>query len=141
MTITPAGIDVNLEEEMGTSISVPRNAVLKDEKIHLATGFSGAYEMPADVESVSPPYLIEPSNEEVEFNEDAELKYEHNANLETAEDYKDMAVYKFSQSSSQETMHMEEVERSKVKFGPHWVFIKVKSLMSSVIKIGRKKKG
>ena len=126
---------------MGISISVPRNATVRDEQVDLTTSFSEAYEMPAGVESVSPAYSIETSKK-VEFSKDVEVKLQHNASLETAEDHKDMVVLKSSQSPSQGTSQVgmfEEVDRSKVEIGPHWAVLKVKSFVSSVFKIGKKK--
>ena len=132
VTITPRGKEVNLEEEMGMSISVPRNATVEDERINLTTTFSGANEMPAGVEPVSPDYSIETSKK-VEFHEEVEVKLQHNA-----KDCKDMAVYESRQVAS-EFGKFEEVDKSKVKFGPRWAMLKVKSLVSSVFKIGKKK--
>lgn len=41
VTITPRAKEINLEDEIGISLSIPANAIAEDE--HLTTSFSGAY--------------------------------------------------------------------------------------------------
>ena len=135
VSITPRGKEINLEDEIGMSISIPRKAADKDEQIDLATSFSGAYKMPETVESVSPAYIIK-TTEVIQFAKDVEVKFQHNANLETEEDRKDMVVLKsFREEGSASSF--KEVEG---EFDQHFVVMKVMSIETSIFKIGKRKK-
>ncbi|ORU94815.1 MAG: hypothetical protein A6F71_09725 [Cycloclasticus sp. symbiont of Poecilosclerida sp. M] len=70
-TITSKGGEINLKDEIGATLSIPRNSTTKDEPVNFTTGFSGSYEMPEGVESASPAYMIKTTNE-VEFRENVE---------------------------------------------------------------------
>ena len=61
VNITSRGKEANFLDEMGMSLSIPKNATTKDEQLDLATSFSGAYETPNDICPVSPAYGYEDS--------------------------------------------------------------------------------
>lgn len=138
VTITPRGKEIDLEDEIGISISIPRDAVAKIAQLNIATSFSGAYETPGGMESVSPAYIID--GKEVEFSKDVEVKLQHTANLETAEDCRDMVVMEAcstpTYSDSTPVYKFEELEGTKVEFdlGNSSAVIKGRSF-SSVYKI------
>jgi len=145
ITITPRGKEANLQEEMGVAISVPRNATVRDEHVDISTSFAGAYETPEGIASVSPAYTIETSRE-VKFNQSVEVRLAHTANLETAEEQKDVVVMKASCTPSQQgaasnAVHrFEEMEGTRLTFRPRCVVMKVKHFVSSIFKVGRRKK-
>ena len=91
--ITSARKEIHLEDDIGISIVTPENTVLPDESVDLVIqpclAFSGPFEMPGDIESASPVYLIK-TNKKVEFKKPLLLKIQHYADLQTAEDCKDM---------------------------------------------------
>ena len=146
ITITPRGKEVNLEQEMGVSISIPRNATEKEEQMYLTTSFSGAYEMPDGVESVSPGYIIK-TTREVEFSKEVEVKLQHIANLETAEDFKDVAVYKANPvprhkacCSSDPIHKFEELKGTEVEVGECFVKMKLKRFASTILNVVKRKR-
>lgn len=140
--ITPRGKEIDLQDEMGMSISIPRDAMITEEQIHLATTFSGAYSMREDVESVSPAYSIDTAKN-IEFSKDVEVKLQHTANLETAEDQEDMMVLRATSqgdSSSVSVHRFEELKGARVEFGARHVVMKIKSFVSSIFKVGKRKR-
>ena len=147
-TITSEGGEINLMDEIGATLYIPKNSTNKDEQVNFAAGFSGSYEMPAGVESVSPAYLIKTTNE-VEFREPVDLTLQHNSNLQTAEDCKEMVFLKASIPStahkdSDSRLKFEKIDNASdaVKFSQgegHGRF-KLKKIFSW-FKIGRKQSG
>lgn len=57
-TVTPRGKELFLEEEMGASISFPRKSVTKNTKLGITTSISGSFDLPENMVSVSPAYVI-----------------------------------------------------------------------------------
>ena len=146
--ITPKGGEINLKDEIGATLSIPRNSTAKDEQVNFSTGFSGSCEMPEGVESVSPAYLIKTTNE-VEFHEPVDLTLQHTSYLQTAEDCKEMMFLKASITStahkdSDSRLKFENIDNASaaVKFSPgeRHGGLKLKKL-SSWFKIGRKQNG
>ena len=146
-TITPEGREINLEEEIGASISVPKEAVLEDKHIQITSSLSGSFLLPDDVESVSPSYLIK-TTKKMEFSKEVDVRLQHTANLETEEDCKDMVFLKASLSPRDSgskagpVYKFEEIKEKEVEFSPgkrRFGMIKLKQLFSW-FKIGRKKK-
>ena len=143
--VTSEGRKINLEDEIGASISVPRDAIVEDEKVDIAAGFSLPYEMPDGVESVSPAVLIK-TKRNVEFTKDVDVKLQHHANIKTAEDCKDMLFLEASvnptRGSDLSQVYMfEEMKGTEIKFKPgeRSGMVKLKRLFSW-LKIGRKKR-
>lgn len=145
VAITPSGKEIDLQEEIGLSISIPKDAMVTDEQIRLATSFSGAYSIQDDVESVSPAYIIDTARK-IEFSKDVEVKLQHTANVATAEDRADMMVLRASTTPSQKdssspSVHkFEELQGARVEFGARYALMKVKSFVSSIFKVGKKKR-
>ena len=151
VNITSRGKEANFLDEMGMSLSIPKNATTKDEQLDLATSFSGAYETPSDICPVSPAYVIK-STESIEFSKEVVVKLQHTANIVTEEDYKDIVVMKASSSPKKRsstssrsssngggiTHKFEEVRGTKVEFGPGYVVMKMKSFFSSIFKVGKR---
>ena len=137
VTITPRGKEIDLLQEIGLSISIPRNTTLKDQQLDVAASFSG------DVASVSPEYIIQ-SREEVEFREEVELKLQHVADLQTEEDRRNVVVMKANPAPSQRghassgTRKFEEVRGAKLEVSPGYVKMKVKKIGSPIYKVGKK---
>ena len=144
VTITSRGKEIDLDE-IGISISIPRNSTITEEKINLATSFSGTDEIPGDMEGVSPSYIIE-TDVEVKFSKDVEVKFQHAANLKTVNDCKDMvvlmAMLQNGSSGAGTVGKFEEMNENNVKFSPgdRHVLLKLRSLLPSTFKVARKKR-
>ena len=101
--------------------------------------------MPEGVESVSPAYLIKTTNE-VEFHEPVDVTLQHNSNLQTAEDCKDMMFLEASitHEDSDSILSFEKIDNASaaVSFSPgeRHGRLKLKKLLSW-FKIGRKQSG
>lgn len=90
-TITTAKKKIDLEEA-GITLSIPENALSStDPPLHLAIQpcFSGPFEVPQNVELVSPAYIVKPSRK-VSFRKEVLVKIWHHANLESEKDCEDM---------------------------------------------------
>lgn len=137
--ITPNGGKINFEDETGMSLSIPENATDQKVGLSLAISLSQASEMPDNVDPVSPVYVLEIATE-IKFRKEVEMKLQHTANLQTAEDCKDMVVLMSHDSSP--ALKFEEMEGGSVEFHRNGRFgmLKMKSLFSSSFKIGRKKR-
>lgn len=139
--ITPMATKI---EGKGITLSFPENSMEREESLNIATSFSGAFEIPDDLESVSPAYMIGTTTT-IEFSKDVDLKLQHTANLRTAEDCKDMVVMKASivpSNDGSRFSRFQEIKDGSVKFIEEGRFgvVKLRSLVSSSYKIGRKKK-
>ena len=133
--VTPRGKEISLEEEIGASISFPRNSVTENTSLGIATSFSGSYDLPKDMVSVSPAYVIN-MDERVEFREDVTMRMRHTANSEdlvllVADATPTDNRYKFRVSMDSRV----ECYAGKRQFG----VVKMKSLFSQLFKIGKKR--
>ena len=82
---------INLEN-VGISMSIPENALPSTDpplEVQIQPCFSGSWEVPENLELVSPAYIIK-SSREVQFMNKVSVKIWHYANLETEEDCEDM---------------------------------------------------
>ena len=146
-TITSKGAVIDLRKEIGVSISISEDTTQEEQTVEIAAGFSGAYEMPEGVQSVSPAYLIK-TTEEGRFRKDIDVTLQHNANLETMEDCKEMIFLganltpTHTDSDSNPVYRFEEIKGSHVEFSPGKKHggITLSSLFS-LFKIGRKQSG
>ena len=91
-TVSLEGAEI---QDVGVSLSISRNSVIEDEGLIIQTTFCGPFAMPAGVDSASPAYLIKTANE-MEFKKDVDVKLQHNADLRTEEDCKDMVLLQAS---------------------------------------------
>ena len=144
--ITSKGGEINLKDEIGATLSIPRNSTAKDERVNFSTGFSGLCEMPEGVESASPAYLIKTTNE-VEFKKPVDVTLQHTSNLQTAEDCKEMMILEAScitHEDSDSILSFEKIDNSSgaVSFSPgeRHGRLRLKKLFSW-FKIGRKQNG
>lgn len=142
-TVTSRGKEIYLEDEIGASISIPRDSVVKDAHVGISASFSGPYDMPDDVKSVSPAYLIN-TNEEVEFSKDVTVRMQHTASVGSPEDCEDLVLleadstpvknrYRFRVSTESTAASFLE----KIHFG----VMKVRKFFSKLFKIGKKGEG
>lgn len=123
-TLTFEEREINYEKEMGISIFIPENSVRVEETIGVVIqpSFSGTFAGPADLEPVSPAYLVKTEGE-AQLQRDITVKIQHNASIETEEDCKDLFFLKASSSPSYRgplfgpIYIFHEIDRSKVKFG------------------------
>ena len=86
---------LNYEKEMGISLHIPENAIGFNEatNIVIQPSFSGPFSGPAHLEPVSPAYLVKKEGE-VQLQKEITVKIQHNANIETKEDCKDLFFLK-----------------------------------------------
>ena len=79
-------------DSVGISLSIPEDALPSTDPpldMQVQPCFSGPFEVPQDLELVSPVYIVKPSRE-VKFRKAVLVKIWHYANLETEEDCEDM---------------------------------------------------
>ena len=77
---------------MGISLSFPEDALPPTDpplQLEIQPCFSGSFDVPPDIELVSPAYVVEPSRK-VSFQKKVLVKMWHHANLESEEDCEDM---------------------------------------------------
>lgn len=143
VTITPRGKEIDLEDEIGMSLSIPSGAVTKDVKIEIAAGFAGTWKIPEGMEPVSPAYIINTKN--AVFSKDIEVKLQHVANLETSKDCKNMVVVKASSTptydggTSGPVYKFEELKGVKVEYDQgnrNFAVMKIRSF--SILKVLRR---
>ena len=140
-TITSNGGVIDLEEEIGATITIPRNSTTTNEQLDIAVGISGSYEIPDDVEPVSPLYLFRTTNE-VEFSESIDVRLQHSVNLETEEDCNNMVVMGASVTPSiQQKFQIITEPVYKFTQGIKYGLIKVKKFFSWYILGKRKNQG
>ena len=94
--------------------------------------------MPEDVTPVSPAYIIETSRK-VELRKDVELTMQHTASLQTTEDKQDMIMMKVTDKTPS-VRKFEEMKGAKIEVARGYVKMKVKSIISSIFKVGRRNK-
>ena len=90
-TLTSSAKDINLEH-VGIALSIPEGALSSTDPpldVQIQTCFSGSWDMPENLELVSPAYIVKPSRK-VAFKKEVLVKIWHHANLETEEDCADM---------------------------------------------------
>ena len=90
-TLTPSAKDINLKE-LGISLTIPEDALPSTDpslEVQIQPCFSGSWEVPENLELVSPAYIVEPSRDVV-LRKEVLVKIWHHANLETEEDCEDM---------------------------------------------------
>ena len=90
-SLTSSAKSINLEN-VGISLSIPEDALPSTDpppEVQIQPCFSGPWEVPENLELVSPAYIVEPSREVV-FRKEVLVKIRHHANLETEEDCKNM---------------------------------------------------
>ena len=141
VTITPRGKEIDLEDEIGMSISIPSGAVTREVQIHIAVSFAGAYVIPEYMEPVSPAYIIDTKN--AVFCKDVEVRIQHMAKLETSEECEDKVVMKASTSPTYidgtgPVYKFEELQGVNMKFdrGRHFAVIKIRKF--SILKVLRR---
>lgn len=149
-TVSPDGGEIKLEKEIGVSLSISRNSVDIDEDLIIQPSFCGPFEMPDGIESASPAYLIKTANE-VEFKKDVDVKLQHNADLRTEEDCKDMVLLQASSTPTYKgrdpspVYEFEEIDGGSDTFSPLPGRRRFGSFkwrrFSSYFKIGRKRSG
>ena len=79
-------------EEVGISLSIPEDALPSTDpplQLKIQPCFSGSFDVPEDIELVSPAYIVHPSRK-VAFQKKVLVKIWHHVNLETEEDCEDM---------------------------------------------------
>ena len=90
-SITSDEKTINLED-VGISITFPKNSLPSTDpplEISIQSSFSGSFELPDGIKSVSPAYIIK-CNRKITFLKDVILKIRHYANLHTEEDCEKM---------------------------------------------------
>ena len=141
-TVTARGKEIYLEDEIGASISIPRNAVTRNTHFDIAASFSGPYAVPEDVKSVSPAYAIS-TDEKVEFSKDATVRMHHTANIQSLEDSDDLVLLVADATPTDNRYEFRVSLDSRVECFAgrcHFGVVKMKSLFPQLMKIGRRKK-
>ena len=89
-SLTSSAKNIDLED-VGITLSIPEDALPSTDplEVQILPCISGSWEVPENLELVSPAYIVEPSREVV-FRKEVLVKIWHHANLESEEDCKDM---------------------------------------------------
>jgi hypothetical protein len=143
-TVSPKGGEISLA---GVSLSISTSSVDEDEDLIIQPSFSGPFELPEGIESVSPAYLIK-TPKEVEFKKDVDVRLQHNADLQTEEDCESMVLLQASSTPTYEdhgsspVYKFKEIDSGDDAFSPlperkRFGSFKMKEL-SSYYKIGRR---
>ena len=74
--VTSRGKEIYLEEEIGASLSIPKNSIAGEVKVGLAASFSGSHEIPEDMEPVGPAYVVT-TDKPVELDKNMTLRMKH----------------------------------------------------------------
>ena len=103
ISISPDNRNIDLEEEIGISLSFPENSLPPTDsslEFYIRPCFSGPFELPEHYTFMSPVYIIEPSRE-VEFREKVTVRINHHAYLQSEEDCEDMVFLTASTTPEQ----------------------------------------
>ena len=132
--VTSRGKEIYLEEEIGASLSIPRNSVAGEVKVGLAAVFSGSHIIPKDMEPVSPAYVVT-ADKPVELDKNMTLRMQH-----VAENTTDVVLVEAAITGSQGqyilTKSMNAIEH-KHCFG---VVAKIKKLASTLYRLVKPKR-
>jgi hypothetical protein len=135
-TISPRGREIYLEEEIGASVSIPKNAIANDTRLGIATSISGSYDIPGSIKSVSPAYVVS-TDGKVEFDKDVTMRMQH-----TASESEDLVLLVADATPADNRYEFRVSMDSRVECYAgkmHFGVIKVKSLFSQLLKIGKQK--
>ena len=130
--VTRRGKKIYLEEEIGASLSIPRNSFAGEVEVGLAAGFSGSYELPDDMEPVSPAYVVT-ANRPVELSNDMTLRMQH-----TAVNTTDMALVEASLAPSQDRFVLRRSMKA-IEHEDRFGVVKSKKLDSTVYRLVKPK--
>ena len=147
VNITPRGKEIDLQYEIGLSISIPEDSLRNsDENLKLASSFATNFKIQSDeservIKPVSPAYIIR-TTAKIKFDKDVSITLQH-----TAKDSKDMVVLKADipeEGRPHQTSSVPEFAELKdpdvdIKTGEQCVVLKLTSLSSSSYMIGKKK--
>ena len=122
-TVTTKEKTIDLEE-VGISLSIPEDALPPTDpplQLEIQPCFSGSFDVPPDIELVSPAYVVDPSRK-VSFQKKVLVKMWHHANLKTEEDCEDMVFLSASTSPEYRgdtpVYVFREIEGAKGSFRP-----------------------
>ena len=122
-TVTTKEKTIDLEE-VGISLSIPEDALPPTDpplQLEIQPCFSGSFDVPPDIELVSPAYIVEPSRD-TPFEKEVLVKMWHHANLESEEDCEDMVFLSASTSPEYRgdtpVYVFREIEGAKGSFRP-----------------------
>ena len=128
--VTPRGKEIYLEEEIGVSLSIPRNSVAGEVKVGLAAGFSGSHEIPEDMEPVSPAYVVT-ADKPVE---NMTLRMQH-----TVENTNDVVLVEAAITGSPSHYILRRSAKA-IEHKLHFGVVKVKELASTIYRLVKPKR-
>ena len=123
-TVTTKEITIDLKE-VGFILSIPENSLPSTEEVQLDIqscfgAKSGSFDVPQDIELVSPAYLLK-SDKKVSFLKEVLVKMWHYANLETQEDCGDMVFLSADacpENTREPVYKFREIKGAKGSFRP-----------------------
>ncbi len=123
--VTPLESCVDRLQDSGFSLAFPKDSFPSSDpplEVSIQPCFSGPFQLPDNIELVSPAYVIKP-NRKVNFIKDVTLKIRHYANLQTDEDCADMVFLTASSSpkfrESKPVYVFKEMKAANVSFKPN----------------------
>lgn len=138
-TITARGQEIYHENEIGASISIPKNSVGKDADLSLGACISGPFCMPDDTKPFSPAYVLT-TKEEIECSQEATLRMQHNANIQNEDDCKNLVLFEADPIPTEKGYEFKQNTNAKLESIPkknQFVFIKLKKFVSKIFRIGK----
>lgn len=142
--VTSDGKLINLEKEIGLSINIPKDSFshTSDVYITIAAIFSGPFQVPGNLSLISPIFLVSLESA-TELRKEVEVKIQHNAYVESEEDYNKFVLLKGStvpDYNASESMNpqyrLDVVEGAKIEMvpeDPNYVLVKLKGFSWLVI--------
>lgn len=129
--------EINLEEELGLSINIPENSFYQtvDIDITIITTFRGQFQMPDNVDFVSPIFCIN-FGIETELGKDLEVKIQHNAYIKSKENYKQLVLLEvpdYGRSDNYLQYKLKVVKEAKLEMVPkkrNYALVKIKKNFS-----------
>ena len=131
--VTSRGKEIYLEEEIGASLSIPRNSVADEVKVGLAAGFSGSHKIPEDMEAVSPAYVVT-ADKPVELDKNMTLRMQH-----VAENTTDVVLVEAAITGSQGRCILRKSVKA-IDHKPRFGVVKVKKLDSTIYRLVKPKR-
>ena len=131
--VTSRGKEIYLEEEIGASLSIPRNSVAGEVKVGLAAVFSGSHEIPEDMEPVSPACVVT-ADKPVELRKDMTLRMQL-----PVENTTDVVLVEAAITGSQGRCILRKSAKA-IEHKLHFGVVKVKKLASTIYRLVKPKR-
>ena len=131
--VTSRGKEIYLKEEIGASLSIPRNSVAGEVKVGLAAVFSGSHILPKGMEPISPAYVVT-ADKPVELRKDMTLRMQH-----TVENTNNVVLMEAAITGSPGCI-LKRSAKPIEHIKHHFVVVKFKKLVSTIYRLVKPKR-